>query len=118
MLDVEMPGVDVEMPGVDVEMPGVDVEMPGVDVEMPLGSVFCQITKYLKLFNLASGHHPQIAKYRFLWQDHKPLEATPAKMTAEEAAAASAAGMQIYAGKTDGEQDILQAGICHPKESM
>ena len=62
-------------------MPGVDVEMPGVDVEMPLGSVFCQITKYLKLFNLASGHHPQIAKYRFLWQDHKPLEATPAKMT-------------------------------------
>ena len=55
---------------------------------------------------------------RVLWQDHKPLEDKPAMLTTEESAAAAIAALQIYAGKTDGEQDILQAGICHNKESM
>lgn len=36
----------------------------------------------------------------------------------EEAAASAAAALQIYAGKADTEEDILQAGICHNSEFM
>ena len=106
------------MPGNDVEMPGVDVEMPGVDVEMPLVSVLD--IYHRNIYNYSILHQDTIPKVSncVLWQDHKPVEDNPAMLTEEEVAASAAAAVQIYAGKTDGEQDILQAGICHKKESM
>ena len=47
-----------------------------------------------------------------------PQAPQPAKLTMEEAAASAAAALQIYAGKADTEEDILQAGICHNSEFM